>query len=89
MAEAFLEWRYGLSLDSMRTSLRIAKWTSIGADLLSPARRRFIIKSGLMAAGAVLTAGSAEVEAAEEEKEQKRVVSPYREGSTWSSGTGI
>ena len=47
------------------------------ADLLSPARRRFIIKSGLMAAGAGLTAGSLP---AEEEKEQKRVVSPYREG---------
>ena len=28
------------------------------AELLSPARRRFIIKSGLMAAGAGLTAGS-------------------------------
>ena len=52
------------------------------ADLLSPARRQFIIKSGLMAVGAGLTAGSlaTQVEAAEEEKEQKRVVSPYREG---------
>ena len=52
------------------------------ADLLSPARRQFIIRSGLMAAGAGVTAGSLaiQVEAADEEKAQKRVVSPYREG---------
>src|SRR5262245_35698953 len=54
------------------------------ADLLSPARRRFILKSGLMAAGAVLAAGSldAEEEAEEKDKEVKRIVSPYREGFT-------
>jgi hypothetical protein len=41
------------------------------ADLLSPARRRFIIQSGLMAAGAGLTAGCPP-----KRRNGKRVVSP-------------
>lgn len=47
------------------------------ADLLSPARRRFILKSGLMAAASLVTTGTLD---AEEDDKAKRVVSPYREG---------
>ena len=50
------------------------------ADLLSPARRQFIFRSGLMAAGAGLSAGllAAQVEAAEE----------LRNGNEWFRRTG-
>ncbi len=47
------------------------------ADLLSPMRRRFILKSGLMAATGVVTAASLE---AEEEAAAKRTAAAYREG---------
>lgn len=51
------------------------------ADLLSPARRRFILKSGLMVAAGAVTANSLD---AEEEADEKagRIVSPYAEGFT-------
>jgi DOPA 4,5-dioxygenase len=45
------------------------------ADLLSPARRRFILQSGLMAATGAATAASLDAE-----EETKRIVSPYAEG---------
>ena len=48
------------------------------ADLLSPASRRFVLKSGLMAAATAVTASSLDAE--EDEKEAKRIVSPYQEG---------
>lgn len=49
------------------------------ADLLSPARRRFVLQSGLMAVAGALTANSLDAEEEEAEK-AKRIVSPYSEG---------
>ncbi|MCX6594731.1 MAG: hypothetical protein NTZ56_24725, partial [Acidobacteria bacterium] len=50
------------------------------ADLLSPSRRRFILKSGLMAVAGAVAAGSLEAE--EDAAAKQRIVSPYREGFT-------
>ena len=47
------------------------------ADLLSPARRRFVLKSGLMAVAGAVTARALD---AEEDEKAKLVVSPYKEG---------
>lgn len=49
------------------------------ADLLSPARRRFILKSGLMAATGAVTANALDAEE-EAEAEDRKIVSPYTEG---------
>jgi aromatic ring-cleaving dioxygenase len=50
------------------------------ADLLAPSRRRFILKSGLMAVAGAASAASLDAADKEEENNSKRIVSPYREG---------